>query len=41
MIYKGIEIPDSMRDKVIDRIVEDNFDEFMAILCDAYMHRRY
>ena len=38
MIYKGIEIPDSLKDKVIDHIVEEYTDQFIDILTDAYLH---
>ena len=38
MIYKGIEIPDSLKDKVIDHIVEECTDQFIDILTDAYLH---
>ena len=38
MIYKGIEIPDSLKDKVIDHIVEECTDQFIDILTDVYLH---
>lgn len=38
MNYKGIEIPDSLKDKVIDHIVEECTDQFIDILTDAYLH---
>ena len=38
MIYKGIEIPDNLKDKVIDHIVEECTDQFIDILTDAYLH---
>lgn len=38
MIYKGIEIPDNLKDKVIDHIVEEYTDQFIDILTQAYLH---
>ena len=38
MIYKGVEIPDNLKDKVIDHIVEECTDQFIDILTDAYLH---
>ena len=38
MIYKGVEIPDNLKDKVIDHIVEEYTDQFIDILTQAYLH---
>lgn len=38
MNYKGIEIPDNLKDKVIDHIVEECTDQFIDILTQAYLH---